>query len=91
MRKDGKRDLYLGSAYHKAFVEVNEKGTEAAAATIFDHRTGSAAPRHQFRVLPLYYTVPFVPDCKTSREFLFFICEKQYGTILFAGKVGNPN
>jgi len=91
IRKDNKKEIFISTAIHKTFVEVNEKGTEAAAATIFAE-CSSAAPRmnFDFKLQPLYYTQPFTPECKTSRPFLFFIVERSYGTILFAGKIEKP-
>jgi serpin B len=42
---DGTKNLFLGSALQRTFVEVNEAGTEAAAATLFEARTKSMAGR----------------------------------------------
>jgi serpin B len=42
---DGTTNLFLGSALQRTFVEVNEAGTEAAAATLFEARTKSMAGR----------------------------------------------
>jgi serpin B len=73
----GKKDpLQISKVIHKAFVDVNEEGTEAAAATAVVMRAGgppAAAPR-------------FVAD----HPFLFFIREKATGTILFVGRVVDP-
>lgn len=68
--------LYIGAVIHQAFVEVNEEGTEAAAATAVVMRTQSiAAPPPTFRA---------------DHPFVFLIQEKQTGGILLAGRVSDP-
>ncbi len=74
---DGKEhELYLGLAVHKAFIDVNEEGTEAAAATAIVARTLSFGPP------PLVF--------RADHPFVFFIREKISGSILFLGRVANP-
>ena len=71
--------LAVSDVFHKAFVEVNEEGTEAAAAT------GVV----MFRTTAVHNPVPpksFVAD----HPFLFFIRDKRNGTILFVGRVSAP-
>jgi len=72
-------DLYISAVLHKAFVDVNEEGTEAAAATAVIMSRG-AAPRSR----------PFVPTFKADRPFLFLIRDTHSGSILFLGRVTNP-
>lgn len=73
---NGKQDLFINAALHKAFVDVNEEGTEAAAATGITFGVTSAPARpKEFRV---------------DHPFLFLIIEKQTGSILFMGRVINP-
>lgn len=72
----GKRDLYIGKVIHQAFVAVDEKGTEAAAATAVTMQT-MAIP-----VEPLTLTV--------DRPFIFAIRDLQSGQILFLGRVLDP-
>jgi serpin B len=79
---DGKPDLYISQVLHKAFVEVNEEGTEAAAATAVVMTTTSS---HEPDVPPERITF----DC--NHPFLFTIHHKETGTILFMGQVDNPN
>jgi serpin B len=74
---DGTRQLYIGEAYHKAFVAVDEKGTEAAAATAVIMQL-SMAPAQQI-------------DLVVDRPFIFLIRERETGTILFLGRVTNPS
>jgi len=73
--------LYISEVCHKAFVDVNEKGTEAAAATdvIMLGATGIDPP-----------TVPFTPTFKADRPFIFIIRDTSEGTILFMGRVTRP-
>lgn len=73
---DGTRNLHISAILHKAFVEADEKGTEAAAAT----GVGAA-----FMSAPLY------PSFNADHPFLFFIRDNATGSILFMGRMVNPN
>ena len=73
---DGTRDLYIGAVIHKAFVAVDEQGTEAAAATAVTMRATS---------LPMDDIVLTV-----DRPFLFLIRDTDTGAILFIGRMMNP-
>jgi serpin B len=73
---DGTRDLYISAVEHKAYVSVDEKGTEAAAATGVVVGT-TAAPAQ-------------VVDLKIDRPFLFSILDKESGTVLFVGRLVQP-
>lgn len=77
----GNRDLKIDEAIHKAFVEVNEEGTEAAAATGIVVSITSAGPENE----------PEIPVFRADHPFLFIIQHKPTGTILFLGRVSNPN
>ena len=70
--------LYIGAILHKAFVEVDEKGTEAAAATVVLVFRGTA-------VQPMDPT-PFHAD----HPFVFVIRHRPSGAILFVGRVCDP-
>lgn len=70
--------LEISEGYHKAFIEVNEKGTEAAAATAFGMRAGSAPPTTE--------PIPFVCD----HPFAFAIRDTRNGALLFTGRVADP-
>ncbi len=74
----GRRDLSISSVVHQAYVDVNEEGTEAAAATAVVART-SAVMREETIVL------------HADHPFLFLIRENQTGTILFLGRMVNPS
>ena len=74
----GARDLFISDVVHKAFVAVDEAGTEAAAATAVIMAEMAAAPMED------------VVTMKLDRPFLFLIRDDDTGTILFAGRVLNP-
>ena len=73
-RMSAKKDFFLSKVIHKAFVEVNEEGTEAAAAT---------------GVLVLRSRTPRV-TFKADHPFLFFIRHNKSKTILFFGRLCSP-
>ncbi len=72
----GKRELFLSAVIHKAFVNVKERGTEAAAAT-----AGGMA-----MAMPPGQTATFRAD----HPFLFLIRDIRTGSILFLGRMVNP-
>jgi len=74
---DPRERLYVAKVFHKAFVKVDEKGTEAAAATAVVVAKGGGAPAP---------ATPFVVD----HPFLYFIVEKTTGLVLFMGRVVDP-
>lgn len=65
----------LGDVLHKAVVEVNEKGTEAASVI----------------VIPVIPGVGIRPVFQANRPFVFVIADEKYDTILFMGKLSNGN
>jgi len=73
----GGRDLFISDVVHKAFVKVDESGTEAAAATGVVMATTA---------MPADPPVPFVLD----RPFIFLIVDDLSETVLFIGRVADP-
>jgi serpin B len=69
--------LFISAVIHKAFVDVNEEGTEAAAATAVVGKGGAAkqAPPPEFRA---------------DHPFLFLIVDNSSGSTLFMGRLANP-
>jgi serine protease inhibitor len=78
--KDPREKLYISKVLHKAFVEVNEKGTEAAAATAVIMAMAGSVPT----------TRPFIPTVRADRPFVFLIRDRKTGCVLFLGRVTNP-
>jgi serpin B len=73
----GKEPLAISDVYHKAFVAVDEEGTEAAAATGVVMGATAAAPPPQKLVL--------------DRPFLYLIYDNDTASILFLGQVMDPS
>lgn len=68
--------LYISEVIHKAFVDVNEEGTEAAAATaVITREAAMPEPKPVFRA---------------NRPFIFIIRDKSSDSILFIGRVMDP-
>lgn len=74
----GRRGLFISQGIHKAFVQVDEKGTEAAAATAIFKDLALAPPR------------PPCPVFRADHPFLFLIRHTQSNCILFMGRVTRP-
>jgi len=71
----GQRDLFISLVIHQAYVKVDEKGTEAAAATAVIGTMSARIPRNVFMA---------------DHPFIFIIQERGTGNILFFGKVVDP-
>jgi serpin B len=72
--------LCISSVIHEAFVEVDEKGTEAAAATAV---LGAL-------MLSRIHLPPRIPVFRADHPFIFLIRHVESGTVLFLGRVMNP-
>jgi serpin B len=76
---DGERNLFISAVVHKAFVDVNEEGTEAAAATAVVMRSMAVMmPRP-------------TPIFRADHPFIFLIRDNHSGSILFLGRLVEPN
>jgi serpin B len=73
---DGTNDLFISKVLHKAWGQVNEAGTEAAAATVV--------------IIGLPTVVFRPPVFRADHPFIFFIRDTQTGSILFLGRLANP-
>ncbi|GAG82956.1 unnamed protein product, partial [marine sediment metagenome] len=74
---NGKRDLFISAVIHKAYVDVNEEGTEAAAATAVVVGITAVRPEK-------------IPVFRADHPFLFLIRDNDSGSILFIGRMMNP-
>merc|ERR1712098_1964 len=75
-RIDGTKQLYVSTVLQKAFIEVNEEGSEAAAAT---------------GAVMMMRSMPMPPvEFKADHPFLFFLRDKLTGMLLFQGRVQDP-
>jgi serpin B len=76
---NGEKGLAITDVIHKAFIDVNEEGTEAAAAT---------------GVIVGVTSMPMdpkpIPEFRADHPFIFVIQENSTGQILFMGKVNDP-
>jgi serpin B len=76
---DGQKDLYIGLVIHKAYIAVDEQGTEAAAATGIGMTLSAANVVEQ---QPIIF--------RADHPFLFMILDNTTGSILFFGRVDDP-
>jgi serine protease inhibitor len=75
----GKRDFAISDVIHKAYVDVNEEGTEAAAATAVT-----------MRAMSIRVPTNPPPVFRADHPFLFFIRDNHSNSILFMGRVADP-
>jgi len=73
---NGLRDLYIAAVVHKAFVDVNEEGTTAAAATAVVMATRSLPPK--------------APVFRADHPFVFLIRDTRTNSVLFLGRLVAP-
>lgn len=73
---DPAQRLFVADVFHKAFVKVDEKGTEAAAATAVEMAVGAAPPK--------------AIEFRADHPFVYLIVDQKSGLVLFLGRVVDP-
>jgi serpin B len=73
--------LYISAVFHKAWGEVNEQGTEAAAVTAARYGVRSVVTERP----------PPPPVFRADHPFIFFIRDRRSGSILFLGRLADPS
>lgn len=71
-------ELFVSRVLHKAYIEVDEAGTKAAAATVIAADSGASGPVHAF-------------EFRADRPFLFAIANATTGVLAFMGCVADPS
>ncbi|MFA5031668.1 MAG: serpin family protein [bacterium] len=77
----GDTGLFISTVIHKAFIDVNEKGTEAAAVTVVKMQVESRRPMVRQKQIPVF---------RADHPFIFLIRDNRSGSILFIGRLINP-
>ncbi|MBR6073129.1 MAG: hypothetical protein IKP76_02275 [Bacilli bacterium] len=80
MKKVGIENLYVSTAIHKTYIDLNEKGTKAAAVTYFGLDKATAI-REEYDIINISFNKPF----------LYMIRDKKNNTLLFTGVVNTPS
>ncbi len=80
-RIDDNNDLYISLVIHKTYIDLNEKGTEAAAVTAVEISLNSLGPGEKDEPVTLF---------EANRPFVYAIVEKSTGVVLFLGKMVDP-
>jgi serpin B len=78
---DGARDIFISEVFHKAWVDVNEEGTEAAAATVGAMKASA---------MPMRPPAP-PPVFRAYHPFIFCIRDTRSGSLLFLGRLADPS
>ena len=74
----GEKNLYVDEVVHKAFIEINERGTEAAAAT-----AAMIGLKSSLRDDPVRFNA--------DHPFVFLLLDRRTGCIIFAGRFVKPS
>ena len=75
------RNVFIGEVIQKTFIEINENGTEAAAATVVQMFDNAALPPQD----------EVIKDFKADRPFIYFIIDEVSGEVLFIGEYAYAN
>ena len=81
MKKYNMDNLYINTAIHKTYIELNEAGTKAAAVTFFGFEKATSVRE------PHYDTI----NLELDKSFIYIIRDKNTKDILFVGVVNEPN